>query len=127
MNGITVDKVFKEYLIDNQDRYNCWDYVHNYVVNELVNVYNWNIGDTPNKETLRLVYFKEIQKDLQWIQENGVPISKNRTGIKISTDKIEINNYIKSEEKRAMSILKKLKVVKRGLKTIEPNYFPKGV
>lgn len=122
-NPLVINQLFKKYLIDHKEQYNCWDVIHDHITAELVNVYKWNLIDTPTKERLRLRYFKEIQRDTEWVRSNGVPISKNRVGIKLTNNDSDINEYIKSETKRALSIFKKLTPIKQSRTMIRKDFF----
>lgn len=101
--------ILKEILLKYQFQYLSWGSIH-YLFNEKEHKLGRRT-QTP-KNFIRQQLFKELQSDYKWIKENGVPITKNSKGVKLSDKLEEINNYLDGEHKRALAILGKLKPIK---------------
>lgn len=111
--------IFKDTLIRNNDTFHSWKEIHSIVESYLLYYLKWDFKNIPTKEQLRQVYFKELQKDNVFIAEYGIPITKNSVGVKLSKDRKEIEHYIKSETKRALSLFVKLKPIKYQLAKLD--------
>lgn len=111
--NLEVMNEFKQFLIDNQDNFYSWKEVHDVVYMNLVFDKGLDYRLFPTKDEFRQRYFKAIQQDDEWIEDNGLPISKNGVGIKITKDLKEIKQYIKTETKRAKALFTKLKPIKK--------------
>lgn len=75
-----------------------------------------------SSDSLRTKYWHILQQDEHFRQESGLtPISKNRVGVKLTDDIEEINEFVKSEYGRAMSLLKKVQHFKNVIKNEKIN------